>query len=579
LNAKQTVQAAIDAANAGSTILIAAGTYFPSEPSGGASSTIPFDRTKTFRLGGDKNLRLIGGFNPDGSGQWNPGPLHDTSPTTFHTIFSGALGLVGERGDDALHVVTFAGATEVSRLDGIIVRDGNANGLAYHDSRGAAVLLRRPFGEEEATGDLDGVVQNCHITENDGRWGAGVAVAGGSLQDEGGHETDPPAAGAQDARGSIRTTLIDFNVIDWRGAGGINIDSARTEVAGCVIAQNSGLENGVGVQIRNPLPPGLAGERVRLLNCTIALNTVNVQEGGVGSGGIGLLVVDVSSQEDPPQLGSVLVESSIIARNEAWIPEWDPSYPSSQFEVQADPTVGNFLVEMNYTLWAGYAPGAPGAGDALGIGNINALDPQFVDEMPSSGIVADLHLRETSPCINLGQPTAAMLPIDLYDADRDGDTTEILCDADRSRRVRECIVEMGAYEGRDACLFDLDGEGGIGSADIAILLGLFGTACHCPACALDVDDDGLVGAAELAALLGDWGQCASGFPEGGEGGQMGQESSQQSGATSLAPAEVAAILGFGGGFDGVESLALWIASLEPAERVTIVTQLFAGGGA
>jgi hypothetical protein len=26
-------------------------------------------------------------------------------------------------------------------------------------------------------------------------------------------------------------------------------------------------------------------------------------------------------------------------------------------------------------------------------------------------------------------------------------------------------------------------------------------------------------------------------------------------------------------------LALWIASLEPAERVTIVTQLFAGGGA
>jgi hypothetical protein len=117
--AKQTVQAAIDAANDGSTILIAAGTYFPSEPSGGASSTIPFDRTKTFQLGGDKNLVLIGGFNPDGSGQLNPRPLHNTSPTTFHTIFSGALGLAGERGDDALHVVTFAGATTDSRLDGV----------------------------------------------------------------------------------------------------------------------------------------------------------------------------------------------------------------------------------------------------------------------------------------------------------------------------------------------------------------------------------------------------------------------------------------------------------------------------
>jgi hypothetical protein len=56
-----------------------------------------------------------------------------------------------------------------------------------------------------------------------------------------------------------------------------------------------------------------------------------------------------------------------------------------------------------------------------------------------------------------------------------------------------------ACEGRAA---DLDGDGAVGAADLAILLGQWGA---CAGCAADLDGDGMVGASDLAQLLGDWG--------------------------------------------------------------------------
>ena len=49
---------------------------------------------------------------------------------------------------------------------------------------------------------------------------------------------------------------------------------------------------------------------------------------------------------------------------------------------------------------------------------------------------------------------------------------------------------------------DLDGDGSIGAADLAILLGNWGSCERCPA---DLDGDGTVGPADLAILLGNWG--------------------------------------------------------------------------
>lgn len=49
---------------------------------------------------------------------------------------------------------------------------------------------------------------------------------------------------------------------------------------------------------------------------------------------------------------------------------------------------------------------------------------------------------------------------------------------------------------------DLDGDGTVGPADLATLLGSWGSCEGCPA---DLDGDGDVGAADLAILLGSWG--------------------------------------------------------------------------
>ena len=61
----------------------------------------------------------------------------------------------------------------------------------------------------------------------------------------------------------------------------------------------------------------------------------------------------------------------------------------------------------------------------------------------------------------------------------------------------------GIPDGCD-CPADLDGDGAIGAADLAQLLGNWGPCEDCPA---DLNGDGAVGAFDLAILLGDWGPC------------------------------------------------------------------------
>ncbi len=52
---------------------------------------------------------------------------------------------------------------------------------------------------------------------------------------------------------------------------------------------------------------------------------------------------------------------------------------------------------------------------------------------------------------------------------------------------------------------DLDGDGQVGAADLAILLGNWGPCVNCGICPADLDGDCAVGPADLAILLGNWG--------------------------------------------------------------------------
>ncbi len=57
---------------------------------------------------------------------------------------------------------------------------------------------------------------------------------------------------------------------------------------------------------------------------------------------------------------------------------------------------------------------------------------------------------------------------------------------------------------KKSCPGDLDGDGAVGAADAALLLGAWGPAPGAPA---DLDGDGGVGAPDMALLLGAWGPC------------------------------------------------------------------------
>jgi len=65
------------------------------------------------------------------------------------------------------------------------------------------------------------------------------------------------------------------------------------------------------------------------------------------------------------------------------------------------------------------------------------------------------------------------------------------------------FVNISAGGGGNPCPADLDGNGDVGAADLAALLGAWGATSG----AADLDGNGDVGAADLAALLGAWGPC------------------------------------------------------------------------
>jgi len=86
--------------------------------------------------------------------------------------------------------------------------------------------------------------------------------------------------------------------------------------------------------------------------------------------------------------------------------------------------------------------------------------------------------------------------IDQLRIDWPSGRTTILNDVDADQRL----------EVRETPIGDLDFDGAVGSADLAILLGSWGP---CPtgggSCVADLSGDGLVGSADLSILLGNWG--------------------------------------------------------------------------
>ena len=87
-------------------------------------------------------------------------------------------------------------------------------------------------------------------------------------------------------------------------------------------------------------------------------------------------------------------------------------------------------------------------GGWAGTGNINKK-PQFNDpghrSIEGQWIKGDYTLKDNSPCIDKGKNS--LLPLDIADLDKDGNMSEKLpIDLDGNARIKDSVVDMGAYE-------------------------------------------------------------------------------------------------------------------------------------
>ncbi|MCA9290792.1 MAG: dockerin type I repeat-containing protein [Phycisphaerales bacterium] len=141
-----------------------------------------------------------------------------------------------------------------------------------------------------------------------------------------------------------------------------------------------------------------------------------------------------------------------------------------------------------------------------GVGNFDA-DPLFAD--------AAYRLSDASPCIDAGWTLG--VPVDRPDLDGDGDVLEpvpfdldgapqfVDADAADTGCGAGAVVDVGAFEyprgpAVEVVTGDLDGNGVVDAADLAIVLAHFGDAD----CFADPNADGVVDADDITMILVAW---------------------------------------------------------------------------
>ncbi len=180
-NAYTDLQAALEDAEEGDQLWVAAGTYKPSVPHGGTE-----DRYKSFQMA--NGVAIYGGFDPSaGATDWEHRDwvLHET-------ILSGDIGVEGDPADNSYHVFYHAGGLDTTAiLDGFTISGGNADGDTSPDRDGGGMyndgssptLANLAFAGNSA-GLYGGGIYNdessptltgCTFTSNSATYGGGMA--------------------------------------------------------------------------------------------------------------------------------------------------------------------------------------------------------------------------------------------------------------------------------------------------------------------------------------------------------------------------------------------------------------------
>lgn len=241
------------------------------------------------------------------------------------------------------------------------------------------------------------------------------------------------------SRGSsaiINDCTISNNSAD-RG-GGIQVDNGTPTITNCVISGNESETTGGGIAVNNGFPT--------ITNCIISSNRANSSLRGGG----GIYI----------RSASAIITNCTICNNTAdiggGISCFEGGHPvrtitNCIFWENADNEIHNSCGD-NFTVSYSDVQGG-----YLGEGNMNET-PLFMDITDPDPANWNLRLQSNSPCIDNGSNSALKLPNDDLDAKPriiDGDVDE------------SPIADMGAYEFGDICECDFDNDLVIDGVDLA----------------------------------------------------------------------------------------------------------------
>lgn len=459
-----TIRAGIDAALAGDVVLVADGVY-----TGPDNKNLSFNgKAITVRSESGAASCVI---DCEGDGR---GFVFDNTGETAESVVEGFTIQNGNASHGGGIFIMYAGPT----IRACVLKNNADSGIyAWADPNEVAPLVVDcvfvgNFAENFGGGAYirGGRIVDCVISGNRTREysssGGGLYLRDARLERSvvAGNESSVAAGVFLGERSEILASVLIGNRSDNRGGGVFVSPSPSVIIRDCLIAGNWAFLHGGGIDA------GL--QEIAVNGCTIVGNYA----GSLG-GGIHLT-------------GRLLLRDSIIRDNEAMLGR-------------------NIAIESASGVQAAYCAIADGPNSVFGFGgsyyewltpNI-AADPPFVDPAGPDGDPAtwednDYRLSAGSPCIDAGNPALAWNQQNLLDAA--GRIRVWDGDADGIARV-----DIGALEYGASCRGDADGDGTIGLADLAILLGAFGGSGG--AQAGDTNADGLVALDDLAVVLGGFG--------------------------------------------------------------------------
>lgn len=480
------LQDALDAAQPGAQIWVAAGVYLPQKDTTGNAAPAN-DRSKTFFI--NKDIQLYGGFA--GAEQ----ELSQRDPAAHPTILSGDLGTTGVATDNAYHVLWLALVSPLCIIDGFTITRGNANASDVNGTGGGILLRHQPL-QYAAPVIRNCIIEHNHATTGGGFYTATDSWAGPSVSIE--HckfrnNTAGSGGGiyfqqSMVAEVGLQLTNVEFsdqsigqyggglyanghftardcrfeNNSSNRGAGA-NLEGGTAILENCAFIGNTSLRNGGGLRMERTT--------ATVVNCLFLGNEANIlnESSTTSNAGGGMFyrgsntsfakLANCVFSGNKGQNGAGFAQTTTVLNTSS--AELDNctfagnNGASAVARLQGNLTIENSIIFGNEgtALTGGTARSCIIEGGYAGTGNVS-VDPLFV-ALPSFLLAptaaGNLKLQSGSPAIDQGNNTLA--------------PTGFIADADGNHRMINCTIDRGAFEFGTSgasdriCYADADGDG------------------------------------------------------------------------------------------------------------------------